>query len=117
MIVGIGSELRSVEDVRSTLLERDDLFTPNEIAYCEAKRYPAVHYAARLAAKSALLGALGLPDAAKLEIETRNAPDGKPMLDLSGLVLQAARRANVGKVHLSMTHTRAHAAAFVVLES
>ena len=73
MVVAIGSGLQSFAETATALSEglndRTEIFTSHEVAYCDAKRYPAVHYAARFAAKSALLRALGLPDGRWLEIE------------------------------------------------
>ena len=60
MILGIGCDLVEVGRV-ARQLESDgrgfleELFTPDEIAYCEGKRYPARHYAARFAAKEAVV--------------------------------------------------------------
>jgi holo-[acyl-carrier protein] synthase len=121
VIVGIGSGLQSVDEMRKNLAADDGLserlFTPVEIAYCTAKRYPEVHFAARLAAKVAAFHALHLPEGEWLEIQTRNLGDGCPNLDLSGSVKLEADRAGVGRALLSLTHTREHAIALVVLES
>jgi holo-[acyl-carrier protein] synthase len=121
VIVGVGSGLESVDELRQALVDepglRDRLFTPAEIAYCESKRYPEVHFAARKAAKVAAFHALQMKEDAWLEIQTRNSADGCPNLEMFDSVMQAASRAGVGRALLSLTHTRDHAAAFVVLES
>jgi holo-[acyl-carrier protein] synthase len=64
MIVGIGVDLFSVTRAEDEIDRpdhgmRDQVFTPEEIAYCESKRYPGQHYAARFAAKEAVFKALG----------------------------------------------------------
>ena len=55
MILGIGTDLLDVARMAKELEKkgadfRDTVFTPAEIEYCEAKRYPARHFAARFAA-------------------------------------------------------------------
>ena len=98
----------------------DELFTPDEVAYCEGKRYPARHFAARFAAKEAVFKALGA-DPAKghswREVEIRNEATGQPHVLLHGDTRGLARGRRVDTVLLSLTHTAELAAATVVLES
>jgi holo-[acyl-carrier protein] synthase len=124
MIVGLGSDLLDVARVEQKLREDSNLvtslFTPLEIAYCEGKHCPAEHYAARFAAKEALLKALGTGWRDGLswrEIEIQNDDLGRPVMVLSGRVEQLACQRNVVRVHVSLTHSATHAAATVVLES
>src|SRR5262249_58946396 len=64
MILGLGMDLCEVDRVER-LLQRDRehflrrVFGEAEIAYCEARRRPAPHFAARFAAKEAFLKAVG----------------------------------------------------------
>ena len=97
MIVGLGSDLLDVARVEQKLREdsglTQSLFTPLEIRYCEGKHHPARHYAARFAAKEALLKALGTGWRDGLswrEIEIRNDELGRPVMVLSGLALTIA---------------------------
>jgi len=124
MIVGLGSDLLDVARVEQKLREDSglaaSLFTPLEIRYCEGKHHPAQHYAARFAAKEALLKALGTGWRDGLswrEIEIRRDELGRPVMVLSGCVEQLARERGVTRVHVSLTHTAAYAAATVILES
>lgn len=99
---------------------RREIFTDREIAYCEARRYPARHYAARIAAKEAVLKALarGIVDEGSWrEVEIRNGRSGRPVVVLHGRTRARAARLRVKQVHLSLSHTSALAAASVVLET
>jgi holo-[acyl-carrier protein] synthase len=124
MIVGLGSDLLDVARIEQKLREDSglaaSLFTAIEIAYCEGKHRPAQHYAARFAAKEALLKALGTGWRDGLswrEIEIRSDELGRPVMVLSGRVEQLACQQGVTRVHVSLTHTAAYAAATVILES
>ena len=123
---GIGTDLVEVERMaRST--ERPhfvaDVFGPNERAYCEAKKKPAEHFAARFAAKEAFLKALGrgIFDGIRLkDIETVNAPNGKPELRLGPTAQKALRDAGGGaalQTFVTLTHVQSMASATVVVRA
>lgn len=124
MVLGIGIDLCDVARMRDQLAAPkdefvDQVFLPEEIAYCQAKHFPAEHYAARFAVKEAVVKALG--DAAGRgsfwrDIEIRNEQDGRPVVRLHGRALEMADRLQVRRVFVSMTHIRDLAAATVVLE-
>ena len=64
MIFGIGIDVVEVERVESSIAEFGErfvsrVFTEAERAYCESQKRPAIHYAARFAAKEAVAKALG----------------------------------------------------------
>jgi len=122
MILGVGIDLCEVDRIRE-LLEKDKerfvrrVYREREIAYCDARRRPEMHYAARFAAKEAFLKAVG--GGWKLgwtQLEVARAASGKPALRLSGKAAQVAARRGVRTMHLTLTHTAAVAAAVVVLE-
>jgi holo-[acyl-carrier protein] synthase len=125
MIVGVGHDVFEVARMEAELRRegppfRDSLFTAAEVAYCEAKRYPARHFAARFAAKEAVFKALG-EDPARgprwREVEICNETTGKPRVVLRGDTRNLARGRHIDAVLLSMSHTAELAAATVVLES
>ena len=96
------------------------LFTPGEIAYCGSQRHPAQHYAARVAAKEAVFKALNLngrDGASWREVEVRPEPGGGRRVVLHGRIKRLAERRGVRRVLVSLSHTRALAAASILLES
>ena len=122
MIVGVGVDLTPVSrmqrafDAHPERLEAR-LFTDGERAYCRAKAQAAQHFAARFAAKEALLKALRVPEGLRWhELEVVNDGDGAPTFRLSGNAAAAAKKLGVQNVHLSITHADDSAMAFVVAE-
>jgi holo-[acyl-carrier protein] synthase len=124
MVVGLGSDLieidrvaRSIERFGARFLRR--VFTPAEIAYCQAKRNAAESFAARFAAKEAGAKALGTGISRGIawpEIEVRREPGGKPTLHWSGRAQQRAEALGIRHTSLSLTHSRDVAMAVVVVE-
>jgi holo-[acyl-carrier protein] synthase len=125
VIVGTGIDIISVARV-SALLERAGerfirrWFTDEEIAYSLSKARPAVHLAGRLAAKEALVKALGPAwDGPILlrDIAVGARGEGAPALRLSGRAALMAERAGVTRLHLSISHDGGHAVASVIAEA
>ena len=123
MIVGLGTDVLAVARIAAEVRDRrlrDAVFTPDEIAYCEAMRYPAQHYAARFAAKEALFKALAMDGQAGMrwrEVEVRRDASGRPNLVLHGAIRELAEGLAVDGVFVTLAHTSELAAATVVLES
>ena len=125
MILGIGCDLVEVRRVERQLESEgrgflEQLFTPGEIAYCEAKRYPARHLSARLAAKEAVFKALAVDRSEGLlwkQAEVRSDGAGRPTLVLHGRLRELAERRGVRTIHVALSHTDDLATANVVLEA
>ena len=65
MIFGIGTDLVEVSRVEKILQKWGEkflkkVFSQNEIEYCKKKAFPAIHFAARFAAKESFLKSLGI---------------------------------------------------------
>ncbi|MBI4115845.1 MAG: holo-ACP synthase [Candidatus Omnitrophica bacterium] len=94
------------------------IFTAEERSYCETKRYKYEHYAARFAAKEAMMKAMEIRRKDRLrfrEIEVRRRATGKPEISVSP---ESSKRFGLPKgarVELSMAHEREFAVSFVVL--
>lgn len=125
MIVGIGIDLvdiarveRMLEDKGARVLER--LFTDGEVAYAMGRVRPAMHLAARLAAKEAAFKALAGSDDARLigwrEVEVIARDGHSPLLVLTGRADTRARELGIQHLWISLTHTDTAAAATVILE-
>jgi len=125
MIVGVGCDLCETSLMASELEKdgkgfRDMVFTPDEIAYCEGKSYPDQHYAARFAAKEALLKALPGQESKGVswrEVEIVNDRRGRPQVVLHGRIKSLAEQLQICGVQLSLSHTRHLGMAVIVLES
>lgn len=97
------------------------IFTEAERRYCEKRRDPAERYAARFAAKEAVLKALGvgLGACGLREIEVVVGPSGAPEVVLHGGASRLAEERAVSAWRLSLTHTAslAHATALALTGS
>lgn len=93
------------------------VFSPEEIAYCTAKPNPAMHFAARFAAKEAVVKALGTGFSCGIgmhDIEVVLDKTGRPRVALTGRAAALAREADIADIEISLTHTDSEAMAFVV---
>jgi holo-[acyl-carrier protein] synthase len=125
MILGTGVDLIEVARVRSSFERFGERFVRRilrdaEIAYCLSHRDPAPFLAARFAAKEAVSKAFGTGIGAQLgwqDMEVGRKASGEPYLILhdQGLRLLAERGAQ--RVHLTLSHTTAHAVAVAILEA
>lgn len=123
MIFGIGTDIIEVQRVEKKLSKtqglKKRLFTEREVAYCESKHRPALHYAARFAAKEAFLKAMGTgwTGGHKFsEIEVVNNEQGRPELYVYGRVKEFCETHGITGMEVSLSHIRDLAKAIVVLE-
>ncbi len=125
MIVGTGIDVIEVPRVAAAMqrfgrrfVER--IFTEDEIRYCDSKANPAERYAARFAAKEAVMKALGTGwnhGVRWRDLEVRRARGGRPTLVLSGKAAEFAKQLGATRTQISITHTAAEAIAHVILET
>ena len=123
MILGIGIDHIEVQRIHKRISNedgfREKLFTPQEIEYCESKKFAAQHYAARFAAKEAFFKALGTGwrnGMAFNEVEVTNNDLGKPELVLHGRTEQVLKEKEITNIQVSLSHTRDFASTIVTLE-
>ncbi|MDQ3049391.1 MAG: holo-ACP synthase [Bacteroidota bacterium] len=123
MITGIGVDLietaRVAEKISKDSGFREYVFSENEISYCESKTNKTEHYAARFAAKEALLKALGtgFPGGLLLnEIDITSDDSGKPGFKFHGNSAVAIASFSIGSIHLTLSHLKDIACAMVVIE-
>ena len=118
-ILGLGVDICEIARMERALARhptmRGRVFTPEEVAYCDARARPAESYAGRFAAREAVIKALGgYRGKGWQEISVTRAPSGAPTIRLEG---NAKRRADVigaTGVLISFAHERTNAVAFAV---
>ncbi|HEY1121627.1 MAG TPA: holo-ACP synthase [Haloferula sp.] len=121
-LFGIGIDVVEVERIESSMAEFGErfatkIFTASERAYCESQRRPAIHYAARFAAKEAVAKAFGTgigKDLGWLDMEIVRKDSGEPELVLSGVGQAYAKEKGIAEVKISLTHAHHYAAANAV---
>ncbi len=124
MIYGIGTDIFEVKRIKKTIEKQptfiDGVFTENEIKYCKSFRNSAEHFAARYAGKEAFLKAIGtgLRDGISLlDIEITNNELGKPCVSLTGKSKELVNRLGITEIHISMSHTKTLASAFIIINT
>jgi phosphopantetheine--protein transferase-like protein len=120
VVVGVGVDLCEVERMRRTL-ERtptfaDRVFTAGEQEVCRRRRHPEQGFAARFAAKEAVLKALGagIGACALRDIEIVRTESGAPELALHDSAAALAADRGVAAWRVSLTHTAVLAEAVAI---
>ena len=118
-----GTDITNVRRIQKTIERHGDpflnrIFTSAERSYCESKRMKYEHYAARFAAKEAVMKVVEVKKKDRLrfrEIEVKRRATGKPHVYLSP---QTQKRFGLPKkyqMELSMAHERDFAIATVIM--
>ena len=123
MIVGTGIDIVEVFRMRDAINKWGDnfltkVFTNKEIRYSNSKRFAPQHFAARFAAKEAVVKAFGVARKYPLnwtDIEIFNNEEGKPVILFSNDALKLKKRKKVNEVVVSMSHSKNYAVANVIL--
>lgn len=122
MILGIGTDLVAVPRVEGALSRHrqrflDRVFTPAEQADCLTRARPALHLAARLAAKEAAMKALGTGWGLGVrwqDVEVRSGAATPPTLRLAGSARARAEALGIRQAMVSLSHDGDYAIAMVV---
>lgn len=111
--------MRAAIERTPRFLER--VFTQIERDYCDARGASSfTHYAARFAAKEAAMKALGTGWAQGIawhDAEITRTEQGAPVLEFHGRAHEIFLELGAARAHLSLSHTREHAIAQVILEA
>jgi len=121
-ILGIGADITECLRIARMIERHGELFinrayTADEVRYCQSRRQSTQHYAARWAAKQAVLKALGigtLRGVAWTDIEIRKAPSGRPTVAVRGALKDIVEQLGVAEVLVSLAHCRTHATAYAL---
>lgn len=117
-----GTDIVSVERVARLIRRRGSAFlerwfTAEEIAYCSSKAQPTLHFAARLAAKEAVVKALQPEWDGPIvwrSVEITSDSRGVPGVRLSGRIAATAARNGVGEISVSLSHCQEYATAIAI---
>lgn len=122
-ILGHGIDLVDTPRIQRLLDEHeqrflDRVFTAGERAYCACGgKLRVQRYAARFAAKEAVLKVLGTGwsgGIAWTDVEVVREATGKPTVKLTGEAAKVADRLGIVQWHISLSHLHGHALASVI---
>lgn len=123
-VIGLGTDIVEIarfemEDEKMQRLARRVL-TDAELQLFQQHNFPSRFLAKRFAAKEAAVKAIGngIGNGVSFHhVEVQNDSLGKPILQLSGKMLELCDAANVQSVHISISDEQKYAVATVILES
>ncbi|GAA5481948.1 holo-ACP synthase [Haloferula sargassicola] len=118
-VFGIGIDIIEIHRIEETLGRHGERFlhkilTEREQAYCLAQKRPAVHVAARFAAKEAVSKAFGTGIGAELgwlDVEVVRREGGAPEILLAGAGAAFAEKSGISEIKISLSHARDYAVA------
>ncbi|MBI5117388.1 holo-ACP synthase [Candidatus Poribacteria bacterium] len=118
-LIGTGIDIVEVERIEKMLSRRKEkflgrVFTTAETDYCMKKARPAVHLAARFAAKEAVAKALGTGFTKGIQmqdIEIVAADNAPPSVKLHGTAARRYETIGASGILLSLSHTGQYALA------
>ena len=121
-IIGIGTDIVECLRVGRMIERHGELFltrvyTQREIRFCQSRKRAMEHFAARWAAKEAILKAMGTPWRRGMEwtdLEIVEEPGAVPHVLLAGATRDLAQTLRIGDILLSMAHCRAYATAYAI---
>jgi holo-[acyl-carrier protein] synthase len=119
VVVGVGTDLVDLDRFRLAAERTPGIltryFTEAERAYAERRQDPTERYAARFAAKEAVMKALGVGLGAFSfqEVEVVRQASGAPELRVTGAAAALAAEQGVTAWQVSLSHSEATAAAVV----
>lgn len=123
-VIGIGTDITEIDRI-AQMVERhaqyflDRVYTPGEQSYCGHGAAAAERYAARWAAKEAVLKALGTGWAVGIawtDVEVIKLPSGAVSVVLTGGAAQRAKELGITEVLLTLSHGKNHAVAFALAQ-
>lgn len=123
-LIGVGIDLVDIARVERMLTRHghrvvERFLTAGERRYVMARHRPAMHIAARIAAKEAAYKALqALPGARAVSwqhLEVERETEGRPVLKVFGLAKDLLARHGPLRVELSLSHSEATAGAVAVV--
>ncbi len=114
--VGVGVDIESLQRFQKLNLTHDKTFlqriyTPKELSYCFAKKYPAQHLAVRFTAKEAVLKALSVLGTTKLPLNTIEIYNDKKGIPYVNLI---ATKSEKFCLKISLSHDKDKALAFAL---
>ncbi len=121
-ILGIGADITECLRI-AQMIERhgeqfvNRVYTSAEVRYCRSHRQSTQEFAARWAAKQAVLKALGISARRKVcwtDIEIRKGPSGQLVVAVRGAIKDVVQRRGVRKLLVTIAHCRTHATAYSV---
>ena len=98
---------------------RRRVYTEGEVEYCEGRKRKYESYAARFAAKEAVMKALGVGWGSKtgwLDIEVYSSGGGNPQIRLHNKASSYAGELGIRSFSLSISHTELYAIAYLIAE-
>jgi holo-[acyl-carrier protein] synthase len=120
--VEIGIDIIEIDRIAHMLEKypnfRYRIFTQREVSYCEKKKYPPQHYAARFAAKESIMKTLGTGWSESVrwkDLEITEGPSGKPCVRLHDRASAVSKQQGVKEVKVSLSHCKLYAVAVAQL--
>ena len=123
MIHGVGVDIVDIDRIRSSVSNFGDIFlervyTPDEVSYSMKRKDPHPSLAARFAAKEALIKALTTDESIPLkDIEVVVADSGKPSIKPGKCLNELMNTLGISSIHLSLSHEKRYAVAYVIVEA